>query len=114
MTTIIHISAFPPSLNNLFANVAGKGRVRADRYRKWANAAGWDLKLNKPQPVKGPVSVTMLFGRPDKRRRDLDGLAKAPADLLVEHGVIEDDSLIQRLTLAWAPITGMQITVEAA
>lgn len=113
MTTTITLP-FPPSLNNLFANVAKRGRVRSERYRQWANAAGWELKSAKPQKVSGPVALTILLGKPDRRKRDLDGLSKAPIDLLVEYQVIEDDSLVQRLTLAWAPITGCQITVEAA
>lgn len=113
MTTVLSLP-FPPSLNNLFANVQGRGRVRSDRYRQWSNLAGWDLKTSKPEPVAGAVNVTILLGKPDKRRRDLDGLAKAPLDLLVEHGVITDDSAVQRLTLAWAPVTGCHVTVEAA
>ena len=113
MSTVLSLP-FPPALNNLYANVPGKGRIKADRYVSWANAAGWDLKAAKPVPVLGKVVISILLGRPDNRRRDLDNLAKAPLDLLQEHGVIEDDSLVQRLTLAWAPITGCQITVEAA
>ncbi|GLK78018.1 hypothetical protein GCM10008171_32720 [Methylopila jiangsuensis] len=113
MSTTIALP-FPPPLNNLFANVHGRGRVRSQRYREWANAAGWQLRAARPASVTGPVAVTILLGRPDRRKRDLDGLSKAPIDLLVEHRVIEDDSLVQRLTLAWAPVTGCQITVEAA
>ena len=57
-----------------------------------------------------------MFERPDKRRRDLDGLAKAPLDLLVTLGIIENDYLAQRITLAWSGTVGglVHITLEAA
>lgn len=113
MSTTVNLP-FPPALNNLYANVPGRGRVKAERYVKWANAAGWDLKAARPEPVSGPVSVSILLGRPDKRKRDLDGLAKAPLDLLVKHGVISDDSMVQSLTLTWAKVSGCVVTVEAA
>ena len=114
MSTTINLSCRPPSANGLFANVPGRGRVKSEKYRGWLNAVGWDLKLAKPERVAGPVNVTLLFERPKGRRRaDLDNRAKAALDLLVTHGVIEDDHLVQRLTLAWAPISGCQITVEA-
>lgn len=113
MSTTITLP-FPPPLNNLFANVPKKGRVRSDRYRQWANAAGWAIKEAKPQPILGKVNLTILLGKPDNRKRDLDGLSKAPIDLLVDHQVISDDSLVQRITLAWAPVVGCQVTVEAA
>ena len=113
MSTTISLP-FPPPLNNLFANVAGKGRVKSDRYRQWANAAGWEIQSVRPKAIPGPVAITILLGKPDRRRRDLDGMAKAVCDLLVDHRVIEDDSLVQRLTLAWAPVQGAHVTVEAA
>lgn len=113
MSTTINLP-YPPVLNHLYANVPGKGRVKSERYRQWANAAGWELQAQRPTPVAGPVNVSILLGRPDRRRRDLDGTSKAPLDLLVRHGVIEDDSLVQSLTLAWAKVSGCVVTVEAA
>ncbi len=36
MTTTVNLP-YPPVLNNLYANVPGKGRVKSERYRAWAN-----------------------------------------------------------------------------
>ena len=106
---------FPPSLNNLFKNVA-RGRARTQRYEAWAHEAGWLLRQQYPGRVAGPFNVALVFERPDKRRRDLDGLAKAPLDLLVTLGIIENDYLAQRITLAWSGTVGglVHITLEAA
>lgn len=115
MSTTISLSSRPPSTNGLFANVPGRGRVKTEKYRSWLNAVGWDVKLAKPQPVHGPIALTMLIERPKgKRRADLDNRVKAICDLLVAHGVIDDDSNVERLTVAWAAVKGCQIQIEAA
>lgn len=109
---------FPPPVNNLFATV-GKRRIRSRRYEAWLKEAGTQLALQRPLPVHGPFLATLVFTRPDRRRRDLDGMAKAPLDLLVRHGVIRDDSDCQGLKLEWRSPTqdmpgGVWIMLEAA
>ncbi len=83
---------WPPSLNNMFLNVRGKGRVRSENYRKWATEAGWLLKSQKPHKFNEPVRVRVELNPPNARAFDLDNRNKALLDLLVEHGVIHDDS----------------------
>jgi Holliday junction resolvase RusA-like endonuclease len=51
--------------------------------------------------IPGDVSVEILVIKPDRRRRDLDNMAKSIIDALVLNGVIDDDSLIQKILLAW-------------
>lgn len=58
-----------------------------------------------------PVQVTYRFGKPDKRNRDLFNLEKAVSDLLVEHGILADDSLIHRGIVEWADITGCEVEI---
>lgn len=96
----------PPSTNQLFRNVKGKGRVRTERYNTWINAAGWELKAQKPKPVTGPVSLTIAVNE-KKTRADLGNLEKAAVDLLVAHGVIEDDkpSIVRSIHLYWCAHT---------
>lgn len=100
----------PPSVNNLFA---GKGRrFRAQAYKDWSEDAIRALNHQRPLPVfRGPYSLTMTFGRPDKRRRDLGNLEKAPHDLLCEMGVVEDDCLAERIVLQWGDVVGCRIEV---
>jgi len=85
----------PPSANSLFRNVPGVGRVRTARYKTWAQAAGWALKLdgNKSrtwETINGPVALTIICGA----RGDLDNKIKALADLLVSSAVIKDDDQV--------------------
>lgn len=97
---------YPPSTNTLYRNVRRVGRVKTDKYKAWIIKAGWKLKKSLSEgkgisPVKGRVSVSISILRPDNRKRDIDNLAKAAIDLLVNHKVIDDDRNIQQLTIAW-------------
>ena len=103
---------FPVSTNNLFA---GKSRrFPSRRYRAWREEAGLALAAQRPLPFfSEPVEVSLHFGRPDRRRRDLDNLCKAPLDLLTEFGVLADDHLVHRLSVSWdAGVTGCMIEIE--
>lgn len=91
---------WPPAVNNLYMNV-GKRRIRTLRYDRWLADASAAMFEQRPQRVHGPFHVRIVLQRPDRRRRDLDGLAKAVLDALVKQGVIEDDSHAETLSLAW-------------
>jgi crossover junction endodeoxyribonuclease RusA len=92
----------PPSVNALYRNAPGKGRVKTERYRTWIQAAGWDVRDQKPEHQPGQVAVCYRLPWPtDKRKRDLGNYEKALSDLLVLHNVIEDDSKIVDLRLVY-------------
>lgn len=91
----------PPSVNGLFANVPGRGRVRSKGYRIWRNAAGWALKTEGTQArswetIAGPVEVRIVNG---SQRLDGDNSAKAILDLLVDMRVIGDDRQVVDLRI---------------
>ncbi len=97
-----HISLpYPPSTNNLYRNVPGKGRVKTDRYRTWLRAAGNEILAQRPMKFEGEVSLSLTLRRRDGRRRDLSNAIKATEDLLVAHGIIQDDSLVGELYVTW-------------
>lgn len=81
----------PPSLNNAFVNVPGRGRVRSRRYEAWRNAAHYDVIAQHPGPrlVQPPYKVTLSF--PIRARADLDNLIKPVLDALTLAKVIVDD-----------------------
>ncbi len=61
------------------------------------------------------MSILIEVGEPsDDRQFDLDGRAKATIDLLVKHRVIEGDQrrYVRELTMRWAAIEGIWVTVE--
>lgn len=106
---------FPPSTNAIWRN-ARKRTIKSERYREWANAAGWALKQQRPRKMKGQVHITLCFEEKDERRRDLDNLAKAALDLLVDHQIIQgDDSrYVRALDLRWGVVHGCRVTIQPA
>jgi crossover junction endodeoxyribonuclease RusA len=107
----------PPSVNRLYLNVRGRGRVKTKHYRTWRKAAGWELRAQMGMArlvLKGPIRVTIIAAKPDNRKRDLDNMAKALLDLLVENNVIADDSKVEKLMMEWTSgdMVGVSVTVE--
>ena len=89
----------PPSTNALYANVSGKGRVKTAAYRQWIHDAGWQLQSQRPGRIEGRYHIEIILSFPSNARSiDLDNV-KAISDLLVKHGVIEDDSLAESFSV---------------
>lgn len=111
---------FPPSTNGLFA---GKGRRYLSKgYEAWIVEASHAMRQQRPLPHHtGMVELDMTAGwplrkdgSPSERKRDISNLIKAPEDLIVKFGVIEDDSLVERLTIGWdrtGEVNGIQIDI---
>lgn len=92
--------SIPPSTNNLYWNMHGKGRVKTDDYRNWLETAGWELKAAKCCKVPGHVRVQLHAGL-SARRRDLDNILKPTLDALKMWGIIEDDSWVSDISARW-------------
>ena len=107
---------FPPSVNKLTRNIPGRGRVKTKAYKAWQMEAGLRLNLQRPKRMPGLVRLSIRAVKPDKRRRDLGNLEKAVSDLLVEHRIIDDDSLIQAISMQWWSsdnMTGISATLTS-
>ena len=105
----------PPPLSACFSNAPGRGRVLSKRYRDWRAEAALEAICQRPGRIIGAFTATIMLDRPDARRRDLDNMLKATLDLLTNAHVIEDDSLAQRLTIAWSerpPGAGARVHIE--
>lgn len=123
MTTIVLPT--PPSSNALYRNTTAreralfarrgfkaKMRVKTDRYATWLQAAGWEIKRQRPAPIKGFYAITVTVGR--KSRADLNNLVKAVEDLLKKQGVIEDDKFEAECHLYWSDaIEGCRVDLIA-
>lgn len=104
----------PPSVNGLFANNRRTGgRFKTKKYKAWITEAGWMLQsqAHRHHRHTGKVISTLLVRRPDNRRRDIGNLEKAAADLLVRHGIILDDSQIERSSVQWTTEPGFAAKV---
>lgn len=102
----------PPSANRIWRSARGNV-YRSEVYNAWTKAVGWELKIARAKPIKGPVSVQIAVS--DKVRGDLDNRAKPTIDALVTHGVIEGDDkkIVKSIKLSWdASVTGIRVTVS--
>jgi len=105
---------FPPSVNSMYAGKAR--RYKSPRYKKWIDQAQvMACKQKLPVWVNGPVQVQLDFVKPDKRKRDLDNLAKAVLDFCTDAQVWKDDCQVEHLTLRWveADFVGVKVTKPA-
>lgn len=123
MTDAVINLPFPVPLSDLYRNARGPGRAKTKRYQTWARAAGWELKAQKPPKMEGPVALEIAVERPvnkdgtvSRKKRDLSNLIKGVEDLLVDHGIIEDDSLVEDLRIRWAlpgeQVEGTRVSIE--
>lgn len=83
----------PPSVNALFRNVPGKGRVKTGAYKSWRNVA--DSYALRQKPVGGfprfERDFEVIVCVPTKMRGDVDNRAKAALDVLRVYSIISDD-----------------------
>lgn len=113
MIPVILAIPYPPSANRLWRNVGGK-TLKSAEYRAWMDRAGWEVRSQRPRGIVGRYVLTVTATAPDKRRRDIDNLAKPISDLLVQSGVVGDDCQAKRVTLEWtdAVVPGGAVTVH--
>ena len=66
--------------------------VPSKAYKEYEDKAGWFLKPRPIKPISEPVQVKCLFYMGTHRRVDLSNLIEAASDVLVKHGILEDDN----------------------
>ncbi len=88
---------YPPSVNRIWRRVGTKTVLSRDgrlyRERVAELLAGMDGFGD------ARLEVEILVHPPDRRRRDLDNVLKAPLDALTHARMFDDDSQIDRLVL---------------
>lgn len=102
----------PPSVNSLYANVPGVGRITSRRYKQWQKEAGWQILIQKPKRILGPYEIAVRV--PRNVAGDLDNRCKGLLDLLVKMKVVADDRWCEALSIRRADVTEMEIEIEAA
>lgn len=95
---------FPPSVNRIWRNVAGRTLLSRDGREYRARVAAEFLRPSVIRFGASPVAVHLAAWLPDARRRDIDNLLKAALDALTHAGCWDDDSQIQTLSIRRAGI----------
>jgi len=107
---IIRLTAPIPSKKNSRL-VVGRGRGRAlnipsAQYREWhkANLGSVRAQVAGLPPLAAPLELRLRIFLADRHRRDLDNALSSVLDLLVDAGVLPDDS--------WAVVPRMSVEAE--
>jgi crossover junction endodeoxyribonuclease RusA len=101
----------PPSANRIW-RVARNRVHKSAEYREWLDESAVLVKRQgvPTEPIGYPVSVEIVVGRPDRRKRDLDNRLKPALDLMQHARILADDSLVHRINAAWCSETvGMRV-----
>ena len=108
-----HLQTAPISLNSIYNNVKGRGRVKTKEYTQWINAVLWELKAqnrsNMPA-VTGYFGIDISFCR-SMTRADIDNLCKPIIDCLVKAGIVPDDRKLERLSIEKSTDQGVYINI---
>jgi hypothetical protein len=81
----------PPSLNSMYVNVPGKGRVKNGKYDLWTNAVVPYLSLAMHR-ASGAVHIHYQFHLGSAFRGDVSNRVKPAEDALVKSGAILEDN----------------------
>lgn len=102
----------PVSVNAMYGQAPGRKRFHSAKYAAWIDEATIYLKAARPPKFKGEVFVSITCE--DTGPTDLDNKVKGILDLLVRHGVIEDDSrpFVRGIKLSWGNLSGCRVEVR--
>ena len=65
---------------------------QSEIYKQYVKDCGYFLKNKVSEPIDYPVNVKALYYRETRRRVDITNLHSCLHDVLVEHGILEDDN----------------------
>jgi Holliday junction resolvase RusA-like endonuclease len=114
--TVTFACDIPPSVNALYQNVPGKGRVKTALYSAWEKRAGFQVNKITQECVLGRYGLSLVVRRPKSARRDIDNVIKAISDLAVTMGLVQDDCLCEEIFIRWtddADVVGVVGTITA-
>jgi len=90
---------WPPSNNTYYRRVGNKTLI-SKKGREYKKAVlNHCLRFGVKSFGEDKISVVIVAYYPDRRRRDLDNLFKAPLDAMMKARVFDDDSQIEFLSI---------------
>jgi crossover junction endodeoxyribonuclease RusA len=97
-TMIILDLDYPPSANTYWRHARGRHYIGEKGLAFRASVISI-VATHKQKAPDGRLELGVMLYPPDRRRRDIDNVCKALLDSMTYSGLIEDDSLIDKLTI---------------
>jgi Holliday junction resolvase RusA-like endonuclease len=86
----ISLSETPPTVNTMYRNLRGRGRVKTARYLKWCDFAEFEIKRQYPKKItSNTYGLILMINK--RSNGDLSNYIKPIEDLLVRMGITPDD-----------------------
>lgn len=85
----------PKKNSKRIVNIKGRRMVISSKqYMEWHKTAVQQLEdKNVPKDqIDFPIALSVIFYRPDRRKRDLSNMVESINDLLVDYGLLKDDN----------------------
>ncbi|EGW8417529.1 RusA family crossover junction endodeoxyribonuclease [Salmonella enterica] len=113
MQRIEFVLPYPPSVNTYWRRRGGSYFISetGQKYRRDVSfiVRQQQLKLN----LSGRLAIKIIADPPDKRRRDLDNILKAPPDALTHAGLLIDDEQFDEISIVRGqPVPGGRLGVK--
>ena len=90
---------YPPSVNSMYRTFRGRMLI-SKKGREWMKLAVHEVKTQaNGWYVVGPCSIAIRAWMPDKRRRDIDNLAKGIFDCITHAGIWKDDCQVDDMRI---------------
>lgn len=106
----------PPSVNDMYFNVRGRGRAKSQAYKQWiTDADGYLLEraqLRGSPTIHGPYEVAIKL--PAGTRGDVDNRTKAVLDYLVSRAITDDDKHCRRVSIERAAVDCCEVWITTA
>lgn len=101
----------PPSLNNIYINVRGRGRVKSRAYRRWRDSTVFVLRALHLPVFDARVAVEIVL--PRAIRGDADNRTKACLDALQAAGIVTNDRLCDPIHIGRGDVRETTITIRS-
>lgn len=113
---------YPPSVNSIWRHGRGKSGKTVvyldQKYVAWkreADMAFLQQKRDCGEKIIGQFDAAIWFDETRRRKNtDIDNRIKVVLDALQRFGVIQNDSLLNRICSAWMPVDGVYVKLFPA
>lgn len=93
----------PPSVNQIYRNKPGRGRVKSGLYDDFIARAVTAIRLQKVKPLDSGNYIAVFGVERMSMCADIDNRLKAMIDTIVKAGLITDDRFITAIAVSWLP-----------
>ena len=100
---------YPPTVNTYWRR-RGSTYFISEEGKRYRRAVAL---IVRQQRLSGTLAIKVIAEPPDKRRRDLDNILKAPLDALTHAGVLIDDEQFDEINIVRGqPVSGGRLGVK--